>query len=66
MKCSRLMFPAPQYPLFPAICSQRRTRLNAGRKAQSLQDDCRLIAWKFFHTQQQGHEQPEEPMSSCA
>ncbi|GFU88948.1 hypothetical protein TNCV_4446231 [Trichonephila clavipes] len=45
--------------------SKRRIRLDAGRKGQSLKDGCRLFAWKFFlQTQQQGHEQAEEPLST--
>ncbi|GFS90974.1 hypothetical protein TNCV_2119751 [Trichonephila clavipes] len=41
-----------------------RTRLDTGRKGQSLQDGCRLFAWKFsFQVQQEGHKQAEEPLS---
>ncbi|GFU96453.1 hypothetical protein TNCV_90261 [Trichonephila clavipes] len=40
-------------------------RLDAGHKGQSLQDVCRRFAWNlFFQTQQQGHEQAEEPLSA--
>ncbi|GFV22826.1 hypothetical protein TNCV_4962411 [Trichonephila clavipes] len=45
--------------------SKGRIRLDTGRKGQSLQDGCRLFAWTFFfQTQQQGHEQDEEPLSA--
>ncbi|GFY02587.1 hypothetical protein TNCV_3504671 [Trichonephila clavipes] len=44
--------------------SKKYTRLDAGLKSRSLQDECRLISWKFFfQTQQQGHEKAEEPSS---
>ncbi|GFU87125.1 hypothetical protein TNCV_430291 [Trichonephila clavipes] len=59
------MFSAPQYLVFSAGCCQRTIRLGAGREGQSLQDGCRLFAWKFsFQTQQQGHEQIEKPLSA--
>ncbi|GFV18733.1 uncharacterized protein LOC103524116 [Trichonephila clavipes] len=45
--------------------SKGRTRLNAGRKEQSLQDGCSLFVWKlFFQTQRQGHEQAKKPLSA--
>ncbi|GFX94799.1 hypothetical protein TNCV_2378721 [Trichonephila clavipes] len=56
------MLSAPQYPVFPAGCSQRDTPDNDGRKDQSLQNGCGLFAFKFFQTQQKGHEQAEEPL----
>ncbi|GFX40807.1 hypothetical protein TNCV_3760311 [Trichonephila clavipes] len=32
----------------------------------SLENGCGLFSWKFFfQTQQQGHEQAEEPLSAC-
>ncbi|GFU52228.1 uncharacterized protein TNCV_3052491 [Trichonephila clavipes] len=40
------------------------TRLDVGRKGQSLLDICRWFAWKFFfQAQQQGHEQAEKPLT---
>ncbi|GFX00245.1 hypothetical protein TNCV_297341 [Trichonephila clavipes] len=45
--------------------SKGRPRLDTGRKDQSLQNDCRLFARKFFfQTQQQDHELAEEPLSA--
>ncbi|GFV20837.1 hypothetical protein TNCV_552731 [Trichonephila clavipes] len=41
------------------------TRLDTGRKGQFLQDFCRLFSWSFFfQTQQQGHEQDMDRLST--
>ncbi|GFV44917.1 hypothetical protein TNCV_3339011 [Trichonephila clavipes] len=45
--------------------SKGHTRLDAECKGQSLQESCKLFAWKFlFQTQQQSLEQAEEPLSA--
>ncbi|GFW70609.1 hypothetical protein TNCV_1624411 [Trichonephila clavipes] len=42
-----------------------RTRLDAGRQGQCLQDGCRVFAWKFFQIQQQGHKQARVAVHLC-
>ncbi|GFV19101.1 hypothetical protein TNCV_3223201 [Trichonephila clavipes] len=45
--------------------SKGHTRLDVGRKGQSLKDSCRLFARKFFfQTQHQGYEQAEKSLSA--
>ncbi|GFT20724.1 hypothetical protein TNCV_3847701 [Trichonephila clavipes] len=47
------------------VQSKVRTRRDAGFKGQSLQDGCKLFAFKFFcETQKQGHKQAEKPITS--
>ncbi|GFX38548.1 hypothetical protein TNCV_3206161 [Trichonephila clavipes] len=59
--CPRLIFSVSQISCLSCwMQSKGRTRLAAGK---SLQDGCRAFARKlFFQTQQQGHEQAEEPL----
>ncbi|GFS53749.1 hypothetical protein TNCV_731431 [Trichonephila clavipes] len=45
--------------------SKGHTRLDDGRKGESLLDGCRAFAWKFlFQTLQRDHEQAEEALST--
>ncbi|GFW81446.1 hypothetical protein TNCV_377941 [Trichonephila clavipes] len=61
--CGALMFSAPQISCLSYwMHSKGHTRLGAKLKRQSLQDGCRAFAWKFFQTQQQGHEQAEKSL----
>ncbi|GFW90019.1 hypothetical protein TNCV_2172141 [Trichonephila clavipes] len=52
--------PNMRYILLDAVKGTHQT----GRKGQSLQNGFRLFAWKFFQTQQKGHEQTEKPLFS--
>ncbi|GFX52560.1 hypothetical protein TNCV_4325761 [Trichonephila clavipes] len=59
------VFGSPVTGLSYWMQSKGHSRLDAECKGQSLQDFCRLFAWKFFsQTQQQGNKQAEEPLSA--
>ncbi|GFV96390.1 hypothetical protein TNCV_2869681 [Trichonephila clavipes] len=56
--------PSPQISRLSCwVQSKGHSRLDAGCKGQSLQDGCRLSAWKFFQIRQQDQKQAEEPLS---
>ncbi|GFS90923.1 hypothetical protein TNCV_3027691 [Trichonephila clavipes] len=59
------MFSAPQYPVFHSGCSQRNEpNWTSGVKVSLCKMAVDCMTGKFFHTQQKGHEQAEEPFSA--
>ncbi|GFX81103.1 hypothetical protein TNCV_1910961 [Trichonephila clavipes] len=61
MREDRFRVPAGSREQKRAMSSEGSTRLDAGRKGQYLQDNCRVFSWKFFQTQQQFTSKPRSP-----